>query len=95
MVPGRAPEEVDQVKTQVRPELIDAMMDLYVDWREECIALRKAYERWSSVRLAERELAFAAYRAALDREDRASAVYAELVKSVERELKPELEGSYA
>jgi hypothetical protein len=97
-VPGRAPEEVDQVKTEVdevktrvRPELIDAMMDLYVDWREECITLRKAYERWSSVRLAERELAFAAYRAALDREDRASSIYADLVKSVEREL----EGSNA
>jgi hypothetical protein len=77
---------VDRVNSRVRPELIDVMMDMYVDWREECIALRKAYERWSSVRLAERELAFAAYRAALDREDRASAVYADLVKSVEREL---------
>ena len=74
------------MNSQVRPELIDVMMDMYVDWREECIALRKAYERWSSVRLAERKLAFAAYRAALDREDRASAVYADLVKSVEREL---------
>jgi hypothetical protein len=79
------------VRAQVRPELIDVMMDVYVDWREECIALRNAYERWSSVRLAERKLAFAAYRAALDREDRASAVYADLVKSVEREL----EGSNA
>ncbi len=72
--------------TKVRPELIDVMMDVYVDWREECIALRNAYERWSSVGVAERGLAFAAYRAALDREDWASAVYADLVKSVEREL---------
>jgi hypothetical protein len=82
---------VDQVSSQARPELIDAVMDVYVDWREECIALRNAYEHWSSVRVAERELAFAAYRAALDREDRASAVYAALVKSLEREL----EGSNA
>jgi hypothetical protein len=87
-VPGRAAslEEVDQVTTQAQPELIDVMMEVYVEWREECIALRNAYERWSSVRVAERELAFAAYRAALDREDRASAVYADLVRSVEREL---------
>jgi hypothetical protein len=90
-VPRSTPEEVAQVKSKVRPALIDGMMDLYVDWREECVALRKAYERWSSVRLVERELAFAAYRAALDREDRASAVYADLVKTVEREL----EGSNA
>ena len=74
------------MSTQVRSELIDVLMDVYVDWREECIALRNAYQRWSSVRIAERELAFAAYRAALDREDRASAVYEDLVKSVEREL---------
>ena len=75
------------MSTQVQPELIDVMMNVYVDWREECIALRRAYERWSSVRVAERKLAFAAYRAALDREDRASAVYADLVRSVERELR--------
>jgi hypothetical protein len=85
-LPSTAVGEVDQVSTRVRSELVDVMMDVYVEWREECIALRKAYEHWSSVRVAERELAFAAYRAALDREDRASAVYADLVKSVEREL---------
>jgi hypothetical protein len=85
-LPRRALEEVDRVNTQVRPELIDVMVDVYVDWREECVALRKAYERWSSVRVAERKLAFAAYRAALDREDRASAAYADIVKSVEREF---------
>jgi hypothetical protein len=79
------------MSTQIQTELIDVLMDRYVDWREECIGLRKAYERWSTVRVAERELAFAAYRSALDREDRASAVYADLVKSVEREL----EGSSA
>jgi hypothetical protein len=79
-------EQVDRMSTQVRSQLVDVMMDVYVDWREECLALTKAYERWSSERVAERDLAFAAYRAALDREDRASAVYEDLVKSVERQL---------
>src|SRR6185436_18676673 len=40
------PQEVDRMSTQVRSELIDVLMDVYVDWREECIALRNAYQRW-------------------------------------------------
>ena len=74
------------MNTQVRPQLIDELMDVYVEWREACIALRKAYERWSSVRVAERKLAYAAYGAALDFEERASAVYADRVSQAAREL---------
>jgi hypothetical protein len=36
-----------------------------------------AYELWTNVSTAERRLAFAAYQAALDREDQASSVFAE------------------
>jgi hypothetical protein len=72
------------MKTQIPSQLIDDLMDLYVEWREACIALRKAYETWSSVRVAERASAFAEYRAALDREELASAVYADHVNSVAR-----------
>ena len=32
---------------EIRAALIDELMDRYVDWREQCIALRNAYERWS------------------------------------------------
>lgn len=71
---------------KVRSQLIDELMDMYVEWREACIVLRRAYEHWSSVRVAERELAFAAYRAALDWEEQASAVYADRVDQVVREL---------
>jgi hypothetical protein len=74
------------LKTNVKPELIDDLMDMYVDWREACIALRKAYERWSSVRVAERKIAFAAYGAALDWEEQASAVYADRIDQVLREF---------
>jgi hypothetical protein len=45
-----------------------------------------AYEHWSSVRTAERASAYAAYRAALDWEEQASAVYADRVNHVVREL---------
>jgi hypothetical protein len=77
---------VEDVKTQIQPELIDDLMETYLEWREECVGLADAYERWLSVPLAERSLPFAAYRAALDREEQASAVYADRVDRIERQL---------
>ncbi len=67
-------------------ELVDELMDAYVDWREECVALDQAYARWSSVPLDDRNVAFAAYTAALDREEQASSVYAERTHLVADEL---------
>lgn len=67
---------------RVAPELVDELMDAYVEWRQECIAVHKSYERWSSVPSDERRLAFAAYRAALDREELASSVYADRTSRV-------------
>ncbi|MCW3013362.1 MAG: hypothetical protein JWO02_454 [Solirubrobacterales bacterium] len=46
--------------------------DAYVDWLEESARVRNAYERWSSAASADAWLAFAVYRAALDREEHAS-----------------------
>jgi hypothetical protein len=77
---------IEGMASRVRPELVDALMEAYVDWREECLALRYAYERWSNVTLDERNVAFAAYRAALDREEQASSVYAERTHLVVEEL---------
>ena len=54
---------------------VDALIDTYVEWREECVVLKRAYERWTGAKRAERGLAYAAYRAALDREEKAAAVY--------------------
>jgi hypothetical protein len=68
--------------SQTRRELIDDLMDVYVNWREECAALAVAYKHWSNVPTAERGLAFAAYQAALDREERASSAYAERIDRV-------------
>jgi hypothetical protein len=50
-------------------------MEVYVDWREESAALEDAYWHWSSAPEPDRDLAFAAYKAALDREEQASIVY--------------------
>jgi hypothetical protein len=60
----------------------DTLIDLYVDWREECVGVQAAYETWRDAMKDERAVAFAAYRAALDREERASEAYAELVVHV-------------
>jgi hypothetical protein len=58
----------------------DALIELYVDWREECVAVRAAYERWRAAERDDRAAAFAAYSAALDREELAGNIYAELVR---------------
>jgi hypothetical protein len=62
-----------------RSALIDRLMDEYVCWREECSAVAAAYARWDQATREEQPLAFGAYVAALDREERAAAVYRQLV----------------
>jgi acyl-CoA reductase-like NAD-dependent aldehyde dehydrogenase len=58
----------------------DALIDLYVEWREECSAVHAAYARWRQASKDDRAAAFAAYSAALDREERAGDVYAAMVR---------------
>ena len=74
------------MNAKVRPELIDALMEAYVEWREECATLQRAYDRWTSFPAWERELAFAAYTAALDREQQASIVYSNWIERVQGEI---------
>jgi hypothetical protein len=73
-------EAVKALDTELRPDLIDAMMDLYCEWREECTGVHTAYARFCDLLAsAERTLAYAAYTAALDREGAACRCYAEHV----------------
>jgi L-fucose mutarotase/ribose pyranase (RbsD/FucU family) len=58
---------------------VDATLDAYVEWREECEAVEVAYRHWSAASAEDGALAFAVYVAALDREQRASNAYARLV----------------
>jgi hypothetical protein len=64
--------------------MVDETMDAYVDWREECTHVGEAYRRWLSAVRADAALAFRAYLAALDREERASQVYADLISRLGR-----------
>jgi hypothetical protein len=59
--------------------LVDDMTDAYVDWREERAAVWLAYDGWTCAPMADGAVAFAVYRAALDREERAAEVYGRLV----------------
>jgi hypothetical protein len=59
--------------------MVDETVDAYVDWREECGHVWEAYHRWLNAEGADAALAFRAYVAALDREQRASEVYADWI----------------
>lgn len=63
--------------------LIDEAMERYVEWREECAAVYDAYANWTSAPMEEADLPFAAYSAALDREQSAATVYGRALARLE------------
>jgi hypothetical protein len=63
-------------------DTVDLAVDAYVAWREECRAVRNAYLAWTRGPAAEAAHAFDAYEAALEREEAAANVYAELMRRV-------------
>ena len=69
---------VPGTETLQHRRLVDEVMVAYVDWREECIGVSDAYRGWAAAEPPETAFAFAVYVAALDREERASQVYAGL-----------------
>jgi hypothetical protein len=66
------------------PELTDQLLGSYCDWRIQCLNVRAAYEHFTVAPADDRALAFAAYQAALDREESAADAYAEQVRQVGR-----------
>jgi hypothetical protein len=64
-------------------DLIDAVMDGYVTWREQSAAVEAAYRRWRGAPPAQREIAFEDYFSALDREEQAASEYRRLVELAE------------
>ena len=55
--------------------LVDEVFASWVRWGEACEDVRGAYERWGNCESSQSGLAFASYRAALDREEHAARVY--------------------
>ena len=66
--------------------LIDEAMDRYLEWREECAAVSEAYQSWTSAPTEETDMPFAAYTAALDREQSAATVYRRALEGVRRSI---------
>jgi len=67
---------------RVEELLVDRLIELYCDWRTACGEVRDAYERFCRACAADRELAFAAYAAALDREQSACEDYAGQIRVI-------------
>ena len=70
-------------RAQIRPELVDEMIDLYCDWRTASAEVQAAYDRFCDAQPSDRLLAFAAYTAALDREQIACDSYAAQIRVIE------------
>jgi hypothetical protein len=66
----------------VSPWLVEEFVDSYTGWREESAAVRDAYETYTGQNGADRTLAFMAYQAALDREERAARAYQECAERI-------------
>jgi hypothetical protein len=68
---------------QIDKQLVDEAIEAYVDWQEERVQVWDAYARWDAADSDKAGLAFSAYRAALEREEHASLVYAEQMAQIE------------
>ena len=68
-----------------RRAAIEAVFDAYSAWRRECIAVHGAYRRWARAATSDARFAFVAYRVALDREERAADLYAQLLSNAQRQ----------
>jgi hypothetical protein len=73
-----------QPDQSVRGQLIDEAFAHYLDWLAESEAVNAAYGVWSRAPRTDAALPFAAYGAALDREERAATVYCSVVDRVEQ-----------
>jgi hypothetical protein len=65
-----------------RRRLVKKAMNAYVNWREECIVVRTAYSYWEDARASDSALWYELYSEALDREERASELYASLTRRI-------------
>ena len=64
-------------------DIIDAVMDGYVNWREESAAVEDGLSHWRRASPDQRTVAFEDYFAALDREEHAASEYRRLVELAE------------
>jgi hypothetical protein len=68
----------------MREQLIDEAFARYLDWLAESEAVNAAYGAWSRAPRTDGALPFAAYGAALDREECAATVYRSVMERIEQ-----------
>ena len=68
------------MSTMISGDVLDEMMDAYCEWREFCVAVQEAYDRWVRASGSQAAAAFQEYRRFLDLEERVSLEYAALVR---------------
>jgi hypothetical protein len=71
------------MSTDIRPDLVDRLMELYCDWRTRCWDVRAAYEQFLDTPAPDRAVAFAVYTAALDQEESACESYAAHIRAIQ------------
>jgi hypothetical protein len=69
-----------------RQRLVDKLVEAYVTWREACAWVNDAYHSWARDPGHGGAIAFGVYVAALDGEEQAAEVYAQLVVRATRLL---------
>jgi hypothetical protein len=64
--------------------LRDDLIDSYLDWREEAAGVADAYTLWADATADDKAARFAAFTAAINREEAAARNYADLMADGER-----------
>ncbi len=67
---------------------VDRLIDLYCDWRTRCQEVRATYGLIATTPTANRAQAYAAFEAALDREESAADAYAQQIGVLTAEVEP-------
>jgi hypothetical protein len=63
-----------------RRQPVQEATQAYIDWRRQCLAVWDTYDTWKAASATEAALAFEEYTVALEREELASEVYADLIR---------------
>jgi hypothetical protein len=79
---GARSQDQPHAATELRSALADGFVDSWVSWREASEDVRAAYRWWSECAGPQRALAFAGYRAALDREQHAASTHSDWAERV-------------
>jgi hypothetical protein len=79
---GARSQDRPDAATERRSALADAFVDSWVSWREASDDVRVAYRWWNACARPQRALAFACYRAALDREQHAASIHSDCAERV-------------